>query len=322
MPCSHPAVAVCIVGQFRGSVTTGLLQETKDRWLRVGDRCIDFYLMAGIEAQDPTWWAKNGCRSVISDERKTALRILQPVRWRMWNGSTPVDVNASIPDLKFDLRHDDVHGTSECIRPSDFNSKSVLCGANQSVSDCKQPSCTHCQYPTHSHVSAASVQSQFHRFLLNPVYRLQLCVNEVRHHEHKIGRKYTYFAFQRPDMHWMGVMPPLTRWSSLLPKSNRTYTALFCPSSEGCTFGHCVPDYFALMRREAMQQVFGNDKSPILNTYAQCQSRQTNIRFGGDAHKYFVPETVMHVSFARQHVQPVSARVLHSCRLERRCTAT
>ena len=325
--CSSPQIAVCISGQLRNAVASRVMERMHRKWEDIGAGCVDIYLFAAVDGIDHTHFAYSGHGCTMERSHEQALRLLKPVAWKLWDGANVLasdtllpSTNESSPGLtRFDVTKRSSAAEEQCRRPADFGADSVLCGRNMSTFDCGKEHCTHCHYPS---------------LFVTPIYRHKLCMNEVMQHERARGHRYSYFAFQRPDVSFGGTLPPFANWSSLFPPPTPSATsagaalfaddasrdapmsALFCSAWSGCQRqAGCVSDSMAIMPRRVLSLMH----PAMLNAFATCQSRRANVRAGTSGNRFFVPEEAMYAAFASSGVQLIHSKEIGRCWLDRRC---
>jgi hypothetical protein len=226
--CEQPNVAVCIVGQLRGSLRSGHLNRSATLWKDLGVGCVDFFLAIGLEGR-PTSLNKGTCPGNTLTDANQTIKMLQPQAWRFYRNTLLVS-----HDPKRQSVHDLHAWRGPCRKPADWSAHSVMCGAASDgyhINDCRHPNCTHCD-STGSHITY-----QY------PQQRLHTCLEDVLEHETSHHQWYKWVVFQRPDF-IMSPLPPLVQWDALFLSLQPA--AFFCNACPPPRKERCAVDFFIL----------------------------------------------------------------------------
>jgi hypothetical protein len=269
--CASPTVAVCVVGQLRAASRGVLPGAIRRAWDRVGPDCVDIYLSIGIE---PVLETNNHPGSAAKSYANVSMAVsqLRPVEWHV----------SSLP-----LRSHAAPGLS-CVRRPGEQEPETLCHKGPSAEASYPPgetcadNCSHC-----------AVTNYYGNY-----QRISSCAAMVMDAQARLGRRYEYFVYHRPDLLLYG-MPPYPRWRfDAIDDAALARSALFCAPTSRFEYPQ---DFFGVISFRHISIV-----AEMASFAMECQSRRRNVQLGCRASgwpAWHTAECLLHAAFARRGVR-------------------
>lgn len=292
-------VAVCIAGQLRSLERPHLQRVMRATWGRVGRGCVDLFMDIGIDGYRATNNHGPGFAKSI-ENASAAVETLRPLEWRV--SSVPMPNPRAAPGLDC-VRESGAAAATDPVRRLCVKGPSVE-GVSDAGTSCEARNCTHCAV-TNYYANAE---------------RIAACAATARAAGERLGRRYRYFAYHRPDLQLYGI-PPYREWDfgkAPLADEGLNRSALFCAPRPQ----YAIPsDFFGIVGFAHIDAVAG-----MAAFTKGCHSKARHVELGCQADgwpSWHSSECLVRASFARRGVSVRSLtdlawpKMLKACRIVR-----